>query len=286
MIRGFLDAWPLFGDSWLSLWLIALQLAAVGVFLVVRDRIFVGAAVAQSATFGIAVALCLGSEWSADGSFWRGDRFLALVAGAFAVGASLLIARGGGRTAGRRGAGSEAVAGFVFLAGSSGALLVIAHSPHGVDDVERLFAASGLGAAATDVALFGALAVLTLGLVVWRRRQLLLLALDPVTAAALGVDRRLELLLAAWLGLLLGQSMRLSGLLYAFGCLVLPGLIARAACPALLPMVIVAPLVGVAASVGGALVGQAGDFNQAPATVGLLCVVLAATWGVRALRRR
>lgn len=282
MIAQFLDSWPLFRDSYLAMWLIALVLAQLGVFVVVRDQVFVGAAIAQASTFGVALGLCLGSEWSAGGSFWRSDAFLSLVAVLFAAGAALAIARGPAVGAESR----EAVTAFVFLAGSSAALLLIAHSPHGLEDVQRLLASSGIGATAGDVAVLAALAAATLLFVVPLRRALLLHAIDPPTARALGVPRGLDLLSAGWLGLVLGVSLRASGLLYSFGCLVLPALVAKSVCRATLPMFFVAPLVAVAAAAGAAVLGHAWDYNPAQAAVALLCALVAAGWGLRAARRR
>lgn len=282
MIEAFRDAWMLFGDSWLAAWLVALLLSVIGVFVVVRDQIFVGAAIAQASTLGIALGLCLGSEWSSEGSFFRSDSFLSIVAVLFAVATALVTARGGAT----RFESHEAITGFIFLFGGSGALLVIAHSPHGLDDVQRLLASSGIGATRRDVVVLAVLCAATLAFVAWRRRELLLFAIDPATARALGVRRRSDLMAAAWLGLALGLSMRVSGMLYAFGCLVLPALIAKSLCRAALPMFVAAPLIAVLASMAAAWLGHAGDFNQAQVAVALLCGLLAAAWGGRALRGR
>jgi ABC-type Mn2+/Zn2+ transport system permease subunit len=282
VIADFLSAWPLFRESFLALWLIALLLSVVGVFVVVRDQIFVGAAISQASALGIALGLCLGSEWSAEGSFWRSDLFLALVAVTFAIAAALGTARAA--AVGRE--SHEAVTGFVFLLGSSGALLVIAHSPHGLDDVERLLSSSSFGATMHDVALLAIVAAASLLFVLTCRRELLLFALDQPTARALGVRRRLDALASAWLGLAIGVSLRSSGLLYSFGCLVLPALIAKSLCPATLPMLLVAPLVAVGASMAAALIGHAADFHPAHVTVALLCLLLAAAWAWRSVRHR
>jgi zinc/manganese transport system permease protein len=281
VIDSFLDSWPLFREAHLASWLIALLLGAVGVFVVVRDQIFVGAAIAQCSTLGIALGLCLGAHWGGEGSFWTSDPFLSLVAVAFAVAAALAIARGPAVGAESR----EAVTGFLFLLGSSGSLLLLAHSPHGLDDVERLVASSSIGATQRDVALLAALAAATLLFLATSRRALLLFAIDAPTARALGVRRRLDVAAAAWLGLALGVSLRAAGQLHSFGCLVLPALIAKSVCPATLPMFLVAPAIAAAAAVAASLLGHAADFNPSQLTVALLCALLAAAWGWRAARR-
>ena len=59
MIARFLASWDLFSQAYMTAWLIALLLSLVGVLVVARDQIFLGAAVSQAATLGIAVALVL-----------------------------------------------------------------------------------------------------------------------------------------------------------------------------------------------------------------------------------
>ena len=285
MIDAFIDSWPLFREIWLAAWLVALLLSLVGVFVVVRDQIFVGAAIAQASTLGISLGLCLGSEWSAEGSFFRFDAFLSMVAVGFAVIAALVTARGsGGGSTGRPADSREAITGFVFLLGGSGSLLIIAHSPHGLDDVQRLLASSGIGATSGDVAVLTVLCAATLLFVFARRRALLLFAIDSTTACVLGVRRSTDALAAAWLGLVLGVAMRTSGMLYSFGCLVLPALVAKNLCRASLPMFFAAPLIAVITSMAAAVIGNACDFNQAQLSVALLCGLLAAAWGLRAAR--
>jgi hypothetical protein len=67
VIGAFLDSWPLFQTTYLTGWLIAFVLSLVGVWVVARDQIFLGVAVAQASTLGIATALFL-AEMSAAGA--------------------------------------------------------------------------------------------------------------------------------------------------------------------------------------------------------------------------
>ena len=59
MIESFLDSWELFAHAYLSGWLIAAVLGLVGVSVVARDQIFLGAAVAQASVLGITVGIRL-----------------------------------------------------------------------------------------------------------------------------------------------------------------------------------------------------------------------------------
>ncbi len=59
MIESFLASWDLFRDTYLVGWLLAVLLSLLGVFVVARDQVFLGAAVTQASTLGVALALAL-----------------------------------------------------------------------------------------------------------------------------------------------------------------------------------------------------------------------------------
>ena len=89
-------SWGLFHNTYLVGWLIGFLLALVGVLVVARDQIFIGAAVSQASTLGIALALGLGSWAATEALEWlHADAFLAAMAVVFSVLAALLTARGG-----------------------------------------------------------------------------------------------------------------------------------------------------------------------------------------------
>ena len=93
MITRFLASWALFSHAYITAWLIGILLSLVGVLVVARDQIFLGAAVSQAATLGIAVAMVLGDLLSGDHLAWlRSDSALSVIAVSFAVLAALLTA--------------------------------------------------------------------------------------------------------------------------------------------------------------------------------------------------
>src|SRR5262249_576313 len=63
MIAAFIKSWQLFKFSYVEGGVCGLLLAIVGVVVVARDQIFIGAAVSEASTLGIAVALCLGGAF-------------------------------------------------------------------------------------------------------------------------------------------------------------------------------------------------------------------------------
>jgi ABC-type Mn2+/Zn2+ transport system permease subunit len=211
-----------------------------------------------------------------------GRTFVAGSAVVFAVLAALLTARRGGQ--GRE--SHEAITGWVFLAGASLSVLIVAHSPHGLDEVNRLLASSIIGATRFDVGLFAGLVMLTgLGMLIGHR-PLLLIVMDPETAEASGIRVRLWTAgFAVWLGLSVGLSLRTAGMLYAFGCLVLPALITKNLCRRVRSMLAITPAIGLLTAMISSVLANHYDLPPAQATVALLAVLILPAWGVRRLRR-
>jgi len=281
MIADFIASWSLFHNTYVVGWLISLVLALIGVLVVARDQIFIGAAVSQASTLGIALALWVGSWPALAEVHWlHADAFLAAMAVTSSVVAALLTAHGG--ATGKE--SHEGITGWVFLISASASILIVAHSPHGLDEIHRLLSSSIIGAQRSDVwmfaALFGGTAV-----TIWLcHRPLLLFSMDPATAAATGVNIALiSVLILAWLGLAVGLSIRVAGMLYTFGCLVLPALVAKNACREVRPMFLVAPAVAVGTATIGFVLANHYDYPPAQLTVALLCLLLAMAWMLRRL---
>lgn len=284
MIHDFLASWTLFQNAYLAGWLIGLLLSVIGVFVVARDQIFLGAAITQASTFGIAVGMWIPTVVAGEMFPWlRSDGFLAFMAVIFSIMAALVTA--GTSEAG--GESREGITGWVFLISASLSILLVAHSPHGLQEIHRILSSSIIGASTADVWAFGALAGLTLACAGACQRRLLLLALDPAMAEAVGMRAsRWGVALAAWLGLTVGLALRSSGMLYTFGCLVLPALCAKNVCREVRSMFLVAPLIALGASVVGFVVAHHYDFPPAQMAVALLGLVLVLAWACRWLRNR
>jgi ABC-type Mn2+/Zn2+ transport system permease subunit len=284
MIEEFLASWPLFRTTYLAGWLIAVQLALVGVWVVARNQIFLGVAVAQASTLGIAAALWAGSWGVAAGAAWLGSDAVAV---ALAVGASIATALLTAREPAPGRESAEALTGWVYLLSASLPVLLLAQSPHGLEEIHHLIFSTILGASSVDLQVFAVLAAATLLLVARFHRRLLLFALDPEMAAAGGLRRgRWNAAVALWLGLAVGLSIRVSGTLYTFGCLVLPALIAKNLSREIRPLLLLAPALALLASGLGFVLANHFDVPPAHATVALLCLGLLAAWTLRAHRRR
>lgn len=279
MIADFLASWPLFHDTYLAGWLIAVVLALIGVVVVARDQIFLGAAVSQASMCGIAVGMLLSSASGASECSWcRADWALSLWGGGFAVAGALAPSA-------IRWESHEAVTGWVFIAGASLAIVLMAHSPHGLEDIHRLMSSTIIGATGVDVLLFLGLAVVTVAALVAAMPRVLLLVLDPEMAAAVGVRVAVwERVLSVWLGIAVGVSIRVAGMVFAFACLVLPALVARNVCREVRSMFLVAPVVALGAGVVAFILANHYDLPPGQVGAALLAGGVGLTWGVRALR--
>lgn len=284
MIHDFLASWPLFQNTYLAGWLIGVLLSLIGVFVVARDQIFLGAAITQASTLGIAAGMWMPTVVAGEMFPWlHADGFLAFMAVVFSIMAALVTA--GTSEAG--GESRESITGWVFLISASLSILLVAHSPHGLQEIHRIVSSSIIGASTADVWAFGALAGLTIAWIGASRRRLLLLALDPAMAEAVGMrTARWAVALAIWLGLTVGLALRSSGMLYTFGCLVLPALCAKNLCREVRSMFFVAPLIALGAGVAGFVLAHHYDFPPAQMTIALLGLVLVIAWSVRWLRHR
>jgi ABC-type Mn2+/Zn2+ transport system permease subunit len=244
---------------------------------VARDQIFIGAAVAQAATLGIAIGMVIGSLLTTDEQSWvRSHIFHGIMGGLLAILAALFTTRGG-KAAGRE--SHEAITGWVFLISISCSVLLLAHSPHGLEEVNHILSSTIVGATVTDVWLFTGLTLITAGALAWWHQTTLLVVLDPEMARAVGVPvGRWNAALSVWLGIAVGFSIHVSGVVYAFACLVLPALIAKNLGQEIRTMFFLAPVVSFGTGLGAFVLANHYDFPPGQMATACLCFLLAAAW--------
>ena len=281
MIEAFAESWGLFGDTYLAGWAVAALLSLVGVWVVARDQIFLGAAVSQASTLGIAIAIWLQGVTVIHAFEADAVTFL------FAVVASFLTALVSTRPSRPGRESAEAITGWIFLAGSTIPVLLLANDPHGLEEVHRILFSSILGASREDVWLFGILLAVSVGGVAWLRDSIVLYAMDPEMAGAVGLRLPVwRVGMAAWLGVAVGLSIHSAGMIYTFGCLVLPAMAARKLCREVRPMFVVAPTIGLSTAALSFFMAHSIDMPPAQVAVALQCAVLALAWSWSWLRRR
>jgi ABC-type Mn2+/Zn2+ transport system permease subunit len=281
MIQSFLSSWALFHQSYLTGWLICLLLSIIGVLVVARDQIFIGAAVSQASTLGIAMIMWAAFVFHLEQFSWfEPDVFFSAMAVIFSILAASITGRGG--ETGKE--SHEAITGWVFLISASLSILIVSHSPHGLEDIHRLLSSSIIGATTSDIWSFSLLSCLTVFLILLFYRKILLFTLDPSMASAIGMKMKIwGMATSAWLGLAVGLSIRASGMLYTFGCLVLPALVAKNLCREVRYMFLVAPVVAILAGITGFALANYYDYPPAQMTVALYCLLLVLVWIFRRL---
>lgn len=283
MIGGFIDSWALFHNTYLAGWCIAVLLSLIGVVVVARDQIFIGAAVSQASMLGIAVGMWAGNWGAMHGCEWcDSDNLLSLWGSGFAVFGALLTTRGA-RRGGRE--SHEAITGWLFLLSASLAVLVMSRSPHGLEEVHRLLSSTIIGAIRIDVLIFAGLMLVTIAAIATRRDTLALLITDPEMAGAVGVRVGLwDTALSVWLGITIGMAIRVSGMIYTFGCLVLPALIAKNVCREVRSLFVAAPVLALLLSTAAFLIANDYDFPPGQVCAALQAAALVVAWGWRARR--
>jgi len=280
MIADFLQSWPLFHNTYIMGLLIAVLLSVVGIVVVARDQIFIGAAVSQASMLGIAISITIEETLSLTLLSWYNpNTFHTVVGGLFAVLAALVTARPPG---GRRIESPGSVTGWVFLIGAAGSVLVVAHTPHGLEEVGRLLSSTIIGVRESEVPVFGALTFLSSAAVIPLHRRVLLLVLDRDTAGALGMNVvAWEAAICVWLGAAIGFSIHVAGMTYSFGCLVLPVLIAKHFCRQSRTIFLAAPAVALLGSLAAFVLANHHDYRPGQVAVVLLSLVLVSVWGAR-----
>jgi ABC-type Mn2+/Zn2+ transport system permease subunit len=241
------STWELFGDAVLAGLCLAAALPLVGMLLVLRRQVFLCAAIGQSGGFGIAFGLWLVT--TAGGSHLHFEAMTGYVpllvgCGVGVAAAWLALRQATGAAAGPANH-PEARAAWLFLVGGSGAMVLLADAPHGLQMVQQLMLSSLLGANATDLWLAVAL-LAGLATAVWCwPRPLALWAIDPLSARVYGANMaRLDLLVALAIGTTLAFAIHVAGLPFAFATAILPVLAARELAGSLRTVAWLAPLLG------------------------------------------
>lgn len=249
-MESFFQTWDLFWQTYATGWLIAVLLGLCGIVVVLKDQIFLGASVAQASTVGVALALWLaaglGIAREEPAYFWILEAGAALFACGASVLAPLLAGRMGMRLT------LESVNGWVFLISSALAILIVSGAPFGLTEVQQILSAGLLGSQNRELFLFTGLLGLTVVLVLLFRHRAFLSILDPDFARSLGIRAfRTEFFAFLWVGLVVGLSLRIAGLVFTFGFLVLPAMASRELSKSPLQLLLISPMLALGSSLLG-----------------------------------
>ena len=203
----------LFREALYGALVIALACSVLGVYVVLRRIVFVGAALAQISSAGVALALWLAGAGIALGAIGRPtvvSLLLTLVA--------VLFFAGG--TRGR--IPPDATIGVTYAVAAAVGIILIAKAASG--EAHDIFLTGNiLGITRSDTLVLLAVAVPVLAFHLVFYKELLFVSFDRETARTLGYNvRRWDLLLYLTLGVVIASAMQFAGVMLVFNFLVLP----------------------------------------------------------------
>lgn len=266
----------LFREAWYGALVIGLACSVLGIWVVLRRIVFVGAALAQLSSAGIALALWAG-----------GLAVFAPLAGhptAVSLVVTLLGALFFGLGGGRRLVSSEAAIGVSYAVAAAMGILLIAKAVTG--EAHDIFLQGNiLGITRRDTLVLLAVSAPVLLIQGLFYKEFLFVSFDPETARTVGYRvRGWNLLLYFTLGAVIASAMQFAGVLLVFGLLVLPavtGLLLahsmRGAVAGAVGSALIAVTVGFALSVPF-------DLPSAPAIIAVGGALVGLAWLLRRLR--
>jgi zinc/manganese transport system permease protein len=192
-------------------------LVYLGLHVVRRGVIFVDLALAQGAALGTALALLLGYQFHAPGTFWVSLGVTFLGAAFFSW----------SRSVQKRQVPQEAIIGIAFVMAAAGVILLLSRIAGGKEELEHLLTGDILNVTRAEVgqraALFAPLAAFY-GVC---HRRFALISSDPDQAEAQGLRVRLwDFLFYSAFALIVVSFVRLAGVLLTFAYLIVPAVCA------------------------------------------------------------
>ena len=270
------DTVLLFRDALYGALVIGLTCSVLGVYVVLRRIVFVGAALAQLSSAGIALSLFLGGYGL---TAWIGG-YPTVVSLVVTLLGAMFFGLGGGR----RLISSEASIGVTYAVAAAAGILLVAKAAHGeAHDIFLQGNILGITRRDTLVLVGVSVPVLLVHLVFYK--EFLFVSFDRETARTLGYRVDLwNLLLYFTLGVVIASAMRFAGVLLVFNFLVLPavtGLLLARTMGGTITWAVISALVAVAV---GFSLSVSFDLPSAPAIIAVSGVIALIAWLVRRAR--
>lgn len=254
----FFEAWELFREPTLAGACAGATLGLVGVWIVLRGMVFLSATLSQVAGLGVAAALVAAPTLGFSSPGLGAVVFTLLAA------LSLSLSARSGK------ASADATLGVLFLAASSGTLLLASRTGTELSDIDSLLFGSAVAVMPSQFRWLVAVCLGVLVLHLWWWRGFAAVTADADEARVRGLPTRaLELALVASAALAVGVATWVLGALPTFAFSVLPALAALALAPNLPVALALGGVFGLVAGGGGYFAAFLADAPVGPAQTAL-----------------
>lgn len=238
--------------------------AYLGFHIVSRGVIFVDLSLAQMAAMGAAFASLVGVE---EGSLWRYALSLTFTF----IGAGIVSAA---RVRNER-IPQEAFIGILYAASAALTILLLAHRPGGMEELQHLLAGSILTVTPRELAKIAAIYAVIGAVHYAFRARFFLITEDRAAAVSMGWRTRFwDFVFYATFAIVVTSSVAVAGVLLVFSFLVLPPVAALLFTTRPAPRLLLGWAVAFAGSTGGTLAAVALDLPAGPSIVAALAGVL------------
>jgi ABC-type Mn2+/Zn2+ transport system permease subunit len=268
----------LFKDALYGALLIALACSVLGVYVVLRRIVFVGAALAQLSSAGIALGMFL-YGLGIGGELTHHPVAMALIV---TIAGAMFFGFGGG---GRAGVPPDAVIGVTYAVAAAAGILLIAKAK--VGEVHDIFLQGNiLGITRVDTFVLLAVAVPVLLVHKIFYKEFLFVSFDRETARTLGYNVRFwNLLLYFTLGVVIAYAMQFAGVMLVFNFLVLPAVTGLLLAQSMRGIFSIAIASALLAAVIGFSLSVLFDLPSGPTIVAVSGALALMAWGARRVLR-
>jgi len=269
----------LFREALYGALLIGLACSVLGVYVVLRRIVFVGAAIAQLSTAGIALALFLVGAGLIPGFAGHTTAF----AIAFALAGAMFFALGGGQ---RAGVPPDATIGVGYAVAAAAGILLISKAATG--EAHDIFLSGNiLGITRTDTLVLLAVTVPVLVVHVLFYKEFLFVSFDRETARTLGYRVTFwNLFLYLTLGLVIAFAMQFAGVMLVFNFLVLPAVTGRLLARNMAGTFTISIISALLAGLIGFSLSVPFDLPSGPTIIAVSGVLALVAWTVRTMQGR
>lgn len=269
-LRDFFSLWELFGTATLTGTFAGLALGVLGVHVVLRRMVFLTAAISQSASLGVVLAVFAGASVGFIG------HWLSPTMGALLMTLATLVAVGMARRSSRD--FSDAMLGALYLLGAAGTLVVGSRIQMELHDLNAMLFGTAVAVVKEDFHTVAFLSVVIVAVQLWLWRGFAAVTVDAHDAKVRGFPvRLLDVGLLLCLAVFISVSTRVLGPLPTFAFSILPSTAAVRLAPNMWSALVLGGIFGAATGFGGYVVATLYDLPVGPAQalLGLAIVVVA-----------